>query len=318
MDEQIDIACLTLNVTSPMDASDSESGAVYIQGGMGVAQNVYVGKTLMSNGLSSETLQVNDATCKKATIDNLDCKEVKGENITSDTLLSNDVRSKKIECDVLQFNTIDGVFDKFLPELRCSKLESHTINVMNDCAIGSLPIPCKCTNEARCDCPGVPMFETSKSHSSIEFNCKSLSIFNNASIVDTCDARELQREPVVVIDDGIEFFQPLTFTTLLGTQQIIKSSSIQGDVLSLEAHVTFLCLDCKDECVKKLSTTYRDGTIRKIVLRKTKEDRSFVLHINEGKSYRFSQEDDFIEVMFDKVKWNFISGNIRTSSSLTS
>ena len=34
MDEQIDIACLTLNVTSPMDASDSESGAVYIHGGM--------------------------------------------------------------------------------------------------------------------------------------------------------------------------------------------------------------------------------------------------------------------------------------------
>lgn len=314
MDEQIDIACLTLNVTSPMDASDSESGAVYIHGGMGVAQNVHVGKTLSSHGLTSITLQSNDASCEKATIDSLDCQKVTGQHITTNTLKSIDIHTNRIECDVLKFNTIDGVFDRFLPELKCSKLESHTINVMNDCAIGSLPIPCKCVNEARCACPGVPMFEISKSQSSIEFNCNSMSIFNHASIVDTSGKRELQRDPVVVIQDGVEIFQPLTFTTLVASQQIVKSSSIEDNVLFLNAHVTFLCLDCKDECETWLDTKfYRDGSLRKIVLRKTKGNRSFVLHINDNKTYRFSQEDDFIEVMFDKVKWNYISGNIRAS-----
>lgn len=319
MDEQIDLSCLTLHVTSPMDACDAESGAVIIQGGIGVAQNMHVGKSIVSADVVTHSIDATNSTCtiltsKTATIDSIN-----GNAVTIKTITSDHCTSDTIQCNELTARHINGVFDKLIPKMECSKLDTHTLNVLNDCAIGSLPVPCECPNEARCVCPGVPILEVSKSQSCVEINCNTMSVFTNAAIEDSTDTneRKLKRAAAMVINhNGIEIHQPLTVNTLLASQQIVRINSIVGKHLPLTSYITFLCLDSKVETSKSLSDQYRCGTVRKIVLRKTKDDRAFVLHINDAKAYRFSREDDYIEIIFDKTKWNFVSGNIRTIQAM--
>lgn len=319
MDDQMDLSCLTINVTSPMDTNSSDSGAVIIHGGVGIGQSLHVDKSITCNEMFPCKLQSTTISSK-----DIECIDVSTHTINT----------KTIQCDHLSTTSLnvknmDNIFNnRVIRNIKSNNIESNTINIMNDCALGSLQLPCNCVNKTRCTCVGVPMLELSQSQSTIEINCNNFLLFNKATIVDKSQElnedndndtdnqhnveRTLERQPVLIVNnEHIEIYQPLMINTLRSSQQIIKISSIDSDTLPLVSHITFICLDTKIEKIFKLSQNYALGTIRKIVLRKTKNNRSFTLFINEYKSYKFCNEDDYIEIIFDNTKWNFVSGNIR-------
>lgn len=273
MEEQIEITCRKMNILSDINSSNCNSGALVIAGGMGVGNNLNVKKTII---------------CDKLICDDFQCTTSGQDSLTEG------LQTKLVDCT--------------------------NINVTNDILLGTMKGGCNCENSMVCICEGIPMLQINRDYRFIEMNTESFSlntVMNDSNHETSHDLPMINKKEILRVDNN----KISLCGDIVMTQQVIKLNSIEGDFLPIDAYVTFVCLDNKDPVNKKLDVKntmnifFAEGTVKRIVLRKTKKgsNRNLTLEINDNKKYCFKDEDDYIEIMFGKNKWNYISGNIRSN-----